>query len=153
MTWALQSALVKMVKGLNVNWIRHLVLDNEYQLIGDSVWFPRQDKIFADFSIMMSDSSKMVSFLGHRQVNYSDIQFHAEIPERVLKMDNNVMIDHDVLKNEENYWDTLRPYALSDKEKQIYGMVDSVKNVPLYQNIYTVVSMILGGYYDTRYVE
>ena len=153
MTWALQSAHVKMVKGLNVNWIRHLVLDNEYQLIGDSVWFPRQDKIFADFSIMMSDSSKMVSFLGHRQVNYSDIQFHAEIPERVLKMDNNVMIDHDVLKNEESYWDTLRPYALSDKEKQIYGMVDSVKNVPLYQNIYTVVSMILGGYYDTRYVE
>lgn len=30
------------------------------------------------------------------------------------------------------------------KEKQIYGMVDSVKNVPLYQNIYTVISTILG---------
>lgn len=153
MSWAVQSAHMKMVKGLNVNWIRHLVLDHEYQLTGDSVWFPKQDKIFADFSIVMSDSSKMVSFLGHRQVNYSDVQFQAEIPEKVLKMDNNVMIDNRVLKNEESYWDTLRPYALSEKEKQIYGMVDSVKNVPLYQNIYTIVSMVLGGYYDTQYVE
>ena len=32
-------------------------------------------------------------------------------------------------------------------------MVDSIKNVPLYQNIYTIVSMVLGGYYDTEYVE
>ena len=31
-------------------------------------------------------------------------------------------------------------------------MVDSIKNVPLYQNIYTVISTIMGGYYDTKYV-
>ena len=153
MTWALQSAHVKMMKGLNVNWIRHLVLDNENQFLDDSVWFPKQDKIFADFSIVMSDSSKMVSFLGHRQVDYSHIQLNPDIPDRVLKMDNNVIIDNNVLKNDDRFWDTIRPYALSGKEKQIYGMVDSIKNVPLYQNIYTIVSMVLGGYYDTEYVE
>ena len=153
MTWALQSAHVKMMKGLNVNWIRHLVLDNENQFLDDSVWFPKQDKIFADFSIVMSDSSKMVSFLGHRQVDYSHIQLNPVIPDRVLKMDNNVIIDNNVLKNDDRFWDTIRPYALSGKEKQIYGMVDSIKNVPLYQNIYTIVSMVLGGYYDTEYVE
>ena len=138
-----------MIKGLNVNWIRHLVLDNENQFLDDSVWFPKQDKIFADFSIVMSDSSKMVSFLGHRQVDYSHIQLNPVIPDRVLKMDNNVIIDNNVLKNDDRFWDTIRPYALSGKEKQIYGMVDSIKNVPLYQNIYTIVSMVLGGYYDT----
>ena len=68
-------------------------------------------------------------------------------------MDNNVIIDNNVLKNDDRFWDTIRPYALSGKEKQIYGMVDSIKNVPLYQNIYTIVSMVLGGYYDTEYVE
>ena len=124
-----------------------------FQAVDDSVWFPKQDKIFADFSIVMSDSSKMVSFLGHRQVDYSHIQLNPVIPDRVLKMDNNVIIDNNVLKNDDRFWDTIRPYALSGKEKQIYGMVDSIKNVPLYQNIYTIVSMVLGGYYDTEYVE
>lgn len=152
-TWALESAHVKMMKGLNINWIRHLVIDNENQLVGDSVWFPKQDKIFADFSITLSDSAKMVSFLGHRQVDYSDVRLNPGIPKEIQKMDNNVIINHDVLKNDESYWDTIRPYSLSDKEKQIYGMVDSVKNVPLYQNIYDVVTMILGGYYNTKYVE
>lgn len=152
-TWALQSAHVKMMKGLNINWIRHLVLDNENQLLNDSTWFPKQDKIFADFSIVMSDSSKIVSFLGNRQIDYSAVNLNPVIPKEVLRMDNNVMINHDVLKNDESYWDTIRPYALSNKEKQIYGMVDSIKNVPLYQNIYDIVTMVLGGYYDTKYVE
>ena len=152
-TWALESAHVKMMKGLNVNWIRHLALDHEYQLLNDSVWFPKQDKIFADFSIVMSDSAKMVSFLGHRQVDYTHVDLSPVIPREVLKMDNDVIIDHQVLKNQDSYWDTLRPYALSPKEKQIYSMVDSIKNVPLYKNIYDIVTMVLGGYYDTRYVE
>lgn len=152
-TWALESAHVKMMKGLNINWIRHLVIDNENQLVGDSVWFPKQDKIFADFSIVLSDSAKTVSFLGHRQVDYSDVRLNPGIPKEIQKMDNNIIINHDVLKNDQGYWDTIRPYMLSDKEKQIYDMVDSVKNVPLYQNIYDVVTMVLGGYYNTKYVE
>lgn len=152
-TWALESAHVKMMKGLNVNWIRHLVMDHEYQLLNDSVWFPKQDKIFADFSIVMSDSAKMVSFLGHRQVDYSGVNLNPVIPKEVLKMDNDVIIDNQVLKNDEHFWDTIRPYALSPKEKLIYGMVDSIKNVPLYKNIYDIVTMVLGGYYDTKYVE
>lgn len=152
-TWALQSAHVKMMKGLNINWIRHLVIDNENQLVDDSVWFPKQDKIFADFSIVMSDSAKMVSFLGHRQVDYSDVKLNPGIPKEVQKMDHNVIINNDVLKNDDQYWNTIRPFALSDKEKKIYGMVDSIKNVPLYQNIYDLVNLVLGGYYNTKYVE
>lgn len=151
-SWALQSANVKMMKGLNVNWIRHLVIETKSRLINDSVWFPEQDKIFADFSIVMSDSAKVVSFLGHRQVDYTHVRLNEPIPAEVLKLDNNVVISRDVLKNDDSYWDTIRPFALSDKEKQIYGMVDSIKNVPLYHNIYTLLSTVFGGYYDTKYV-
>lgn len=151
-SWALQSAHVKMMKGLNVNWIRHLVIETTHWPVNDSVWFPQQDKLFADFSIVMSDSAKLVSFLGHRQVDYTHVRLNEPIPSEVLKLDNNVVISKDVLKNDEAYWDTVRPYALSVKEKQIYGMVDSVKNVPLYRNIYTVLSTILGGYYNTKYL-
>lgn len=151
-SWALESAQVKMMKGLNVNWIRHLVIENKNQLLADSVWFPEQEKLFADFSIVMSDSAKAVSFLGHRQVDYSNINLSPRIPQEVLKMDNNVIIRKDVLKNDEDYWDTIRPYALSGQEKAIYGMVDSIKNVPLYQNIYMIVKTVLGGYYNTEYI-
>lgn len=150
--WALRSANVKMMKGSNVNWVRHLVFENKNRLVNDSVWFPEQDRIFADFSIVMSDSSKILSFLGHRQIDYTGVQIDAPIPSDVMKMDNDIVISPNVLKNDESYWDSIRPYELSDKEKKIYGMVDSIKNVPLYQTLYTVLQTVLGGYYDTKYV-
>lgn len=151
-TWALESAKVKMMKGVNVNWIRDLVLETQFQLLNDSVWFMKQDKLFADFTIQMRDSSKLMAFLGHRQIDYSDVEMGAELTDEVLKADNNVVIRKDVLKNDETFWDTLRPNPLSEKERQIYGMVDSVKNTPLYKNIYEFVNTILFGYYNTKYV-
>lgn len=69
----------------------------------------KQDKIFADFSIVMSDSAKVVSFLGHRQVDYTHVRLNEPIPAEVLKLDNNVVISRDVLKNDESYWDSIRP--------------------------------------------
>lgn len=151
-TWALESAKVKMMKGVNVNWIRDLVLETQFQLLDDSVWFMKQDKLFADFTIQMRDSAKLMAFLGHRQIDYSNVEMGAEFADEILKADNNVVIGKDVLKNDDAFWDTLRPHPLSEKERQIYGMVDSVKNTPLYKNIYEFVNTILFGYYNTKYI-
>ena len=62
---------LRMVKGLNVNWIRDLVIENTNELVNDSTWFLKQDKIMADFTVQMKDSSKLISFMGHRQIDYS----------------------------------------------------------------------------------
>lgn len=151
-SFALQSAHVKMIKGLNVNWIRDLVIDTQSELINDSIWFYKQDKLYVDFSVTMRDSSKVISFLGNRQVDYSQVDFTTPVPKEVLKLNNNVVIHENVLNNDEQYWAQARPYELSTKEQGIYKMVDSIKNVPLYHNIYTIVTTILNGYYDTKYL-
>lgn len=151
-SYALHSAYVKMAKGVNVNWIKHLVIENENALIDDTTWFRKRDKLAAEFSIAYSDSSKLVSFLGSREVAYSDVRLGAPIPDEILRMDNNVMLAEDVTRNEEAFWDSVRPYSLTEKEKNIYGMVDSIQHVPLYQNIYTIVNTIIAGYYNTKYI-
>ena len=151
-SWALESARVRMAKGLNVNWIKDLVIENENTLINDTTWFVKRDKISADFTVVMSDSSKLLSFMGHRQIDYSDVRVNEPIPDDVQKMDNDVMVGKEVLKNNEDYWQAVRPYKLTEKELNIYNMVDSVKNVPLYQNIYDLIETVLLGYYNTRYV-
>lgn len=69
-TFALREIHAKMMKGANVNWIRDMVIDRTDQLVGDSLWFYKQDKLYVDFSVTMSDSSKFVSFLGNRQIDY-----------------------------------------------------------------------------------
>ena len=152
-TYALRSASAKMAKGVNVNWIRHLSLENENQLVGDSVWFRRRDRVVADFSISQADSSKLTSFLGSREVVYSDVRIGEPLPPEIIKMDNNVVISgEEITRNDEAYWEKVRPYRLSEKEKGIYSMVDSIQQVPLYRNIYTFINTIIVGYWNTKYI-
>lgn len=153
LTWALESARLRMAKGLNVNWIKDLVIENTNELINDSTWFLKQDKILADFTVQMKDSSKLVSFMGHRQIDYSNVLVNVDIPQEIVKLDNDVIMDENVLKNDESYWQSVRPYELSEKEQNIYNMVDSIKNVPLYRNIYDMINTILFGYYQTDKLE
>ncbi len=100
----------------------------------------------------MKDSSKLISFMGHRQIDYSNVRVNEDIPTEIQKLDNDVIINKDVLQNDENYWQSVRPYELSEKEQNIYNMVDSIKNVPLYKNIYDIIQTALLGYYNTKYI-
>ena len=129
-----------------------MAIENTNELINDSTWFLKQDKILADFTVQMKDSSKLISFMGHRQIDYSNVKVNADIPAEILKLDNDVIIKKDVLQNDENYWQAVRPYELSEKEQNIYNMVDSIKNVPLYKNIYDIIQTALLGYYNTKYI-
>ena len=149
--FAIAEIHVKLKKGSNVNWIRDLVLDSEYERYGDDGWFYKMDKLYADFSVTMRDSSKMMSFLGNKEVSYMNPRFNTPMPDNLRKSLSKVVTENEGFVLDEAYWEKARPYALTDKEQNIYKMVDSIKNVPLYKNIYTIVATFVNGYYDFDY--
>lgn len=151
--FALQELHVKLQKGSNVNWIRDLVIDVEHQRVGDSTWFYKQDKMYVDFSAVLNDSSKVVSFLGKKQMDYSNPEFTKPLRKDILAAGDNVMIHEDAMAKDQAYWESARPYALSQKEQNIYNMVDSIKNVPLYRDLYTIVATFINGYYDYKKIS
>jgi hypothetical protein len=146
--WGLRELHVKLKKGSNVNWLRDLVIDVKNQLVNDSTWFFLEDKMYADFSVTMRDSSKVMSFLGNRTRSYSNPQFFLPDKDELDENGDNVMVKSDVGEHDEDYWQSVRPYRLTEKEQNIYSMVDSIKTVPLFKNLYSIVSTIVVGYYD-----
>ena len=137
--FALRDIHAKLKKG-NVNWIRALMIDVEHQPLADSSWFYKQDKLYVDFSVTMRDSSKMIAFLGNRQIDYSNPRFDSLSVEESPRSADFIQLGKNVLKNDEEYWQSVRPYPLSAREQGIYNMVDSIKNVPLYHDIASVVN-------------
>lgn len=87
-SYALQSASARMPKGVNVNWIKHLRLENENRIVRDSTWFRSRDRVSAEFSVTTADSSKLTSFIGTREVVYTDVRIGEPIPAEVIRMDN-----------------------------------------------------------------
>lgn len=151
--YALKDMHVKLQKGSNVNWIRDLVIDVEHQRVGDSTWFYKQDKMYVDFSVVMKDSSKAISFLGRKQLEYSNPQFSWDLNEKISGGKDKVTIDKDASAKSPEYWQDARPYPLSEKEQNIYNMVDSIKNVPLYHDLYSIVATFVNGYYDYKKIS
>ena len=139
--------------GRERQWIRHLRLDNENSPTPDGRWFRDRDRVSAEFSLTTADSSKLVSFIGTREISYSDVHIGEPIPEEVLRMDNRVVLaDEETNRRDEAFWETVRPYALSDRERGIYSMVDSIQEVPLYHNIYTLINTLIVGHWNTKYI-
>lgn len=152
-TYALHSITARLPKRANVNWIRHLVFENRYRLLDSTRWFKERDRVTAEFSIALADSAKITSFLGSREVVYSNTAFDVPLPREVLAMDNNVVVASErPAAFDERYWEQVRPYRLSEREQGIYRMVDSIQQAPLYRNIYTIINTIVGGYYNTKYI-
>ena len=137
-SYALQSASARMPKGRQRQLDQTPAARKREPHRADSTWFRSRDRVSAEFSVTTADSSKLTSFIGTREVVYTDVRIGEPIPAEVIRMDNNVVIgDQGQESKDEAFWESVRPYRLSDKEKGIYSMVDSVQNVPLYRNIYT----------------
>ncbi len=153
LTWGLRYAKMRMPRGVNVNWIKELLIENENRRVQDSIWFPVQDKITAEFSLQYRDSSDIFTFLASRQIDYSNIRIDEPIPAEVAAYSTNVVYTRDVLQPEEEYWEGIRPYPLSEREQGIYTMVDAVKDAPLYKTFSDVLNTLVLGFYPIGKIE
>lgn len=144
--FALRSIKAKMMRGGNVNWLRDIVLESDYQRLPDSTWFFSQDKLYADFSIALGDSSRVMSVIGMRQLNYSEMDFESEVQAADASGKVKVLPESNFMTDE--YWEKARPYELNDREKGIYTMVDRVQKAPIYQGIYNTVYTLVNEYLD-----
>ena len=154
--WGLREIHAKMNKDGKVNWLRDVVVDVENKRLGDSLWFYDTEKLYADFSVTLRDSSKMLSFIGRREISYS----HPSIGEAAEHLIDSVgtgphykvRVGFDAGHKDEAFWADARPYSLSKREQGIYEMIDSLQRVPLYDGMYKLINMLSTGYLDGKYL-
>ena len=144
--FAVKRVKAKMVHGGNVNWVRDLVLESDYQRLPDSTWFYSQDKLYSDFSIALGDSSRVLSMIGNRQLNYTDLDFSPLEP--IDPGDGKVVVLPDANFKDDAFWKAERPYQLTPREEGIYTMVDQVQDVGLYKAAYKIAYTLATSYYD-----
>ncbi len=144
--FGIRSAHVQLARGSNVNWIRHINIDTENRKTAEGRWFPKEEKLFVDFSIAVSDSSKVLSFLGNRELHYSEPD-NEDIPASVLQNPDAVVMPRVAQMNDDD-WKQVRPVPLTNREQGIYSMVDEVKRKPSYKLWYTVARSLIVGYVE-----
>lgn len=150
-TFALTKVEMQLNKKANINFLHDLQYIVDYQKTEDK-WLPKKEFLYADLDIQRSTNSKMIGILGYKNNYYSELTF-APVPKEISSQKNLITVQDGAMKKPDEYWDLNRTVPLQFRENQIYTMVDSIMNVPLYKTIAEYVYMFYYGYRDLGKVE
>jgi len=140
-TFAVKKIEAGISEHANINFVQSLKVTQEFEQIEPEVWMITKDKLVVDFNPF----EKTTGFYGRKTTTYRNFVINKPKPIAFFVGPNDVVLDRDLDKGKE-YWDNARHEKLTLKEEAIYGMVDSIKNVPAFRSIVDVISVVVGGY-------
>ena len=142
-TWAIKKINLTVSKGVNINWVKDIYVEQEFDVVNDSVFLLTKDHMMTDFSIRNKEESKGI--YGKRTTFYKNHKFNIKRPENFYLSEINTY-DENVLARDDKFWESYRFEPLSKDELGIYQMLDSLKNNNRF-NTYTSIATALASEY------
>ena len=144
-TFAIKKINMAITKSANINWVKDIYLEQEYEVLNDSVFLPTRDYMMSDFALRKKEESKGV--YGKRTTLYRNFKFNEKKPDKFYKDEINY-IDNAVYARSNDYWDENRFEKLNKDERKIYAMIDTLKTVKRFKQLYSLVSILGSGYIE-----
>lgn len=149
-TWAIKNINMAVTKSANINWVKDVYIEQEFEVMNDSVFLLTKDYMMSDFALNKKEKSKGV--YGKRTTYYRNHQFNIEKPDDFYKQEVNY-IDESVYVKPNEYWEANRFEKLSKDELGVYKMLDTLKTVKKFKRLYDAVSIIGSGFVPLGNIE
>lgn len=149
-TFAIKKINMQVTKSANINWVKDIYIEQEFDVLNDSVFLLTRDYIMSDFALNKKEGSKGV--YGKRTTLFRDHQFNQPKPLAFYKEDVN-FIDNEVFTKSEDYWRENRFEKLNKDEAGIYKLIDTLKTVKRFNQIYSAASILGKGYVSFKNFE
>jgi len=144
-TFALKKISMEASRSANINWVKELYLEQEFNVLNDSVFLLKRDYLMSDFALKKKDKSKGV--YGKRTTIYSNYQFNKKRKESFYATRVNDY-KKDVYNRPDDYWKTNRLEKLNKDEKGIYKMLDTLRTIKKFKHLYNLTATLYSGYWQ-----
>ncbi len=144
-TWAIKEINLQASKSANLNWVREVYIEQEFEVLNDSIFLITRDYFLSDFSLRKKEKARGI--YGKRTTLYDNYEF--DIPKE--KSFYKAQIDpyqYEIYNRPDTFWDEARMESLSKDEKGVYKMLDTLKTVPRFKALYNVGATLASGYYE-----
>jgi len=145
-TYAIKKVDMRIIDDANINFINAMDIRQDYQLLEGKYWMLTKDYMIADFNVI-EDAKRTLGFYGHRSTSYNKFVFNQQAEKEIYGYPANIILKDSAILYADEKWNDFRHDTLTVKEKAIYSMIDSVKNVPIFKTYVDVVYTITNGYY------
>ena len=142
-TWAIKNINLEVTKSANINWVKEIYIEQDFDVLNDSVFLLKRDYIMTDFAFNKKENSKGV--YGKRTTMFRDHVFDKERP---IDFYNPEVQNEDPLVyiKPDDFWEENRFENLNKDEKGVYKMLDTLQTNRRFLQIYDVVQIIGSGY-------
>ena len=144
-TYAIKNINLQVVKSANLNWVKDIYIEQDFDVLNDSVFLLKRDYMLTDFSYSKKEKSRGI--YGKRTTVYDRHQFDQERPKVFYKSKSNPF-DPIVMTRDSTFWDNNRLEALNNDEKGVFQLLDTLKTVPKFKSYYNIISVLGSGYIE-----
>ena len=142
-TFAIKSINMEASKSANINWVRDIYIEQEFDVLSDSVFLLKRDHMMTDFALNKKEKSN--GMYGKRTTMFKNHEFNQPKDDKFYREEVNTF-NKNVYTKTDDYWDENRFESLNSNEKGIYEMLDTLKTVPKIKRFYNLVSILGSGY-------
>ena len=144
-TWAIKEINMYVNKSANLNWVKDVYIEQEFEVLNDSVFLLKRDFFMSDFSFSKKEEAR--GMYGKRTTLYDNHVFD-EKQERSFYKKQVDPYRYEIYNRPDDFWEEKRLEALNKDERQVYEMLDTLKTVKRFKRLYSIGTVLASGYYE-----
>ena len=144
-TYAVKEINLQATKSANINWVKEIYIEQEFDVLNDSIFLIKRDYFMSDFAFNKKEKSRGI--YGKRTTLYDNYEF--DINKDGKFYDEEVYsYDQDIYHQGDEFWNKNRLEKLNQDEKGVYKMLDTLKTVKKFKRLYNLGSILSSGYVE-----
>lgn len=144
-TYAIKEINLQASKSANINWVKEIYIEQEFEVLNDSLFLIKRDYMLSDFALNKKEKSRGV--YGKRTTLFDNYVFDK--PKDKEFYDEEVYsFDEDIYNRDDSFWEKNRFEALNKDERGVYKMLDTLKTVKKFKRLYNLGSILASGYIE-----
>lgn len=151
-SFAVKQIDMQVTGDANFNFVSGYVISQVFEKVNGQYWFVVHDYRLMDLNPIENTRSLVGSYV-HRTASYRNVVFNEPKEKEFYATPLNVVVNVDAYDKGADFWEDARHDSLSDEEKAIYSMVDSVKRVPVFKTWEDIFYLVTSGYLITGKFE
>lgn len=144
-TFAIKEINMQASKNANINWVKDIYIEQEFDILNDSIFLLKRDYFLSDFALNKREKSK--GLYGKRTTLYTNYKFDEEKDEKFYKK-KQYNFDAAVYNQSDDFWEKNRLEKLNKDEQGVYTLLDTLKQTKKFKRVYNTIATLSSGYYE-----
>lgn len=142
-SYAIKQIDVTVGQSANLNFVEKIKIQQEYANVEKGgAWLPNKTRVLIDIGEIRDDWAGMLA-----KFYVSNKDFVVNKPRDPKFFDEKLKLAEDALiNNTPEYWNKYRHDSLTASEKNVYLMIDTVKNLPVVKTYVELANIVINGY-------